>query len=236
MKRKISDAEKNYCGYCGRELEDNQKDFCSEYCKYMDLWAEYCKKKYGTAKCVICGEEIIKESPMDEICESEECQAKQNRLLNIKKRMLEEGVIPTDITLEDEADICSNVTAREDIFENVVAEKDLLLEIEDDNYNLQRDCVPNVTQSEEIQEDLTEVPQESEVNCEICGKTIGKLIGGSQEIYSFCSKVCLEFCEHYGRYSKNYGVAKCSHCGKEFLKHYKNQKQCYDCGHKNRYW
>ena len=89
VKAELENAKNNEvkkCKRCGKELEDNQKDFCSEYCKYMDLWLEHCEKKYGKAICGVCGVEFVKTYWTQYAC-SVECQNKQLEILQVKKEL-----------------------------------------------------------------------------------------------------------------------------------------------------
>lgn len=273
------------CKYCGKELEDTNKDFCDNYCEHRYLWNEYCKKKYGVSNCVICGKEFVKQNAMDVTC-SYSCDLK-NRILNLEKEnvspetaleinnndcdvvpevkkckycgkvlddsqkefcsILCKGLYLATKPCKDEtqgvntrqcvcmSDVEQSRAAQEDNSESVELEENLLPEIENDNCTVQCDCVSKDTRSEETQENLTEIPQESEIKCAFCGELIGRLNTGINGEYCFCSEKCFKYFSHYGK-SRYYGVEKCSRCGKEFVKHYKNQKQCYDCGHKSRYF
>lgn len=70
--------EKRFCEQCGRELT-NERHICSE-CKKINK-REYAKRKYahdkengivklryGITKCVLCGKEIIKNRPDQQLC------------------------------------------------------------------------------------------------------------------------------------------------------------------------
>ena len=227
----VKNDEVKKCKHCGRRLKDIGKEFCNNYCESMYRLNEQFKKKYGTAKCVVCGEEFVKYSSTQETCGSF-CDIKREQILGLERKIANEE---ENLALEDEADICSDMTTQEDILENMETEKNLSQEFEDDNYTVQCDCVPDNMQTEETQENLMKVPQDLVIKCAVCDKPIGELFDESNGEYCFCSEKCFKYYSRYGTL-KNFGNARCSDCGTEFVKRYKNQKKCYDCGHKYKYW
>ena len=82
---------------------------------------------------------------------------------------MENENISADLTPENKNDACDDETMQEDIFESTELEENFLPEIENNISAVQCDCVSEEVQSGELREDLTEVPQDSEIKCTCCG-------------------------------------------------------------------
>ena len=92
----MSEENMRRCTVCGKVLSENQEKFCSERCeKYFKNWGIF---NYGVGKCLECGQEFIKHSPLQKYC-CLDCQLK-GMGLRLEDKLLDDKL--SDSELPDE--------------------------------------------------------------------------------------------------------------------------------------